>query len=216
MKKTFSLLTICASFAALNASGQGYGYFLFQSSPKAVWENFTTGGPIVPAPANSVNVAFLIGTGTPLIGTSGTSTNAESITYFGPLFSDPNFHFATDANTGQIAVGTTIGYGLSLGAFGYNSRVAFPVAGTTAGATYNVFVVGWESYYATPQAAAAAGGLFGWSNTFSYQSGTSINPLLTFSASGMSPLGLVIPEPSTLSLASLGALAITAVRRRPA
>lgn len=212
MKKLFSTLAICTSLAALNASGQAY--FLFQSAGHSVWENFTTGGTIIPAPAGSVDVAFLIGTGTPLIGTSGTPTNAESISDFGPIFSDPNFHFAIDANTGQIAVGTTSG-GVAAGGFSYNSGVSFPVEGTTPGATYNVFVVGWSSTFATPQAAAAASSLFGWSNTFSYDSGISnIGTELPFSTSGMNPFGLVIPEPSTLSLASLGTLAIASFRSR--
>lgn len=214
MKKLLSIASLIISLAGRNAHGQAY--FLFQSNSKAVWENFTTGeGPSVIAPAGTVNIAFLVGSGTPLIGTSGSPTNVDvfenSPFVWNNLLSDPNFHLATNANTGQTAITTTLGNG----AFVYNAASSFPVVGTTPGTTYNVFVIGWESVFgATPQAAAAAGGLVGWSNTFPYTPGIVIDTEPNFTFAGMQPFGLVIPEPSVFSLASLGAMSLAFYRRR--
>jgi hypothetical protein len=204
MKKMSRFVIIYLSLLCLNAKGDGY--FTFASGgTRILWENFTTAGPIVPAPAGSINVAFLIGTGTPLIGTAGSPTNAESTGNWAVIFSDPNFHFATNANSGQLAIASTVNNGPVQGTFLYNSGVSFPVAGTIGSTTKNVFAVAWPSVYATPQTAAQSGSVFGWSNTFPYISGFDQGDFtLDFIHSGMTPFGLVVPEPSALSLAGLG------------
>lgn len=214
MKKLLSMIAFCLlSLSHVN----GQAYFLFQGNTKSIWENFTTGeGPIVLAPSGTVNLAFLIGTGTPLIGMSGSPTNIDVWdsmlgNAWNKLLSDPNYHLAVNASTSQTAI---VPSGAS-GSFSYNSGFSFPVAGTVTNTTYNVIVIGWNnSFGATPSAAAAATGLVGWSNTFQFTAGASFDVLFNFSQSGMQPFGLVIPEPSILSLASIGTLALAAFRRR--
>ena len=209
MKKLLLITPLIAVTTIANAANEGY--FFFTGPSRTLWENFTPPGNIITAPSGVEKVAFLFGTGTPLVGTTGTPTNSPAfINGWFNILNDPNFSLATDANTGLQAIGNS---GAN-GTFAYNSANYFPVTGTSPNTTYTVFVIGWDSFFPTPQAAASGGSAVGWSKPFSYTPSDVIGLPLTMSASGLTPFGIIIPEPSTLSLASLGAMALTFYRRR--
>lgn len=210
MKKLLSFAAI--TLVCVGTSALGQGYFAFTGGGKTVWENF--GGTIVPS-SGSVTVGFLFGTGIPAKGMSGTPTNAEAIVTWSAILDDPNFRWATNSTTGQLVIATTSS-GVGVGGFSYNGGSSFPVAGTSGNTSYNVFVVGWSGAFATPWQAAASSSAVGWSNTFSYSTGsTSADFVNTFTHSGMEPFGLIIPEPSALSLSILAMAAGALFRKRP-
>ena len=216
MKKLLSFASFIIAISNFSASAQGY-FFFNSGGARAVWQNLTTGGnDILIGPAGELKVAFLFGTGTPLIGSAGTPTNHEA-TYFGnpwsAILNDPNFTLATDANTGQLAVASYFGNG----AFNYTTTGGgsfVPVSGSVTNTTYKLFVIAWDGTYATPQAAAAVGSAVGWSNTFSYTTTDNLGTIGSFKQSGLLPFGVIVPEPTAISLAGLGIVALNFFRRR--
>lgn len=210
MKKILLIASVMASLSAMSSHAQGV--FLFTASPRTVWDlagaNPKLGGPY--------NATFFIGNGTPMINTMTglTSTPTNSASAFSlndawtALTTDANFHAAVNANGSTVAV-TPV---LANGSLNYNSSSSFAVEGTSAsGGTLTVFLVAWDNAYATFQAAAAAKAVVGWSAPFSY---TYANTIGTPSGFGLRPLGVVVPEPSSLALAGLGAAAMLVFRRR--
>ena len=146
------------------------------------------------------------------IATSVPTNAASGFTFDVPtawndILNDPNFHLATNHNTGAMVLAPCAANG------GWSYPGTFPVRGTSPGA-YNVYAIGWDKSYATPHAAAAAGAAVGWSSHFPYAFVIEIAIPPDFRAL-LSPFG-VIPEPSTASVAALGALTIVIFRRRNA
>jgi len=156
----------------------------------------------------SNNVAFLIGTGTPLVdtlwtysstgqGPGGCGTNQAyslpAATIWDAILNDPNYALAVDWRSHSIAITRTTAGGPRRGGFSYNGGNAFPVTGTsTNGGTISVFVVGWSYMYSTPQAAAAAGSPVGWSAPFTYSYGVYTNgtPIWFSSTAGWYPFAV--------------------------
>lgn len=214
MKKTLALITLALTLSGLSALGQGY--FQFSGPARGVWDGFSLG--LAPHLAATMKVGFLWGptNATPLVSSIAISSPTNSnIPGFGnsAILNDPNFQLAVDANTSALASVTNLANGgwsyLTTGGFS-----AFPVSGTVARDAYKVFVIAWRKDYATPQEATAAGFPLGWSNAFIYNSVDSIGTPLTFASSGFVPFGIVIPEPSSFALASLGGFALLLIRRR--
>ena len=201
-------LTVCG----LSAFGQGY--FMFSGGPGSVWTGTALGGP-TRGPA-VYNVAFLWGTGTPLVDSFTTlvPTNFPGVfdwSVWTAILSDSNFQLATDSDTGTLVV-APVG---NNGNFVY-SVSPFPVTGTSsAGGVVQEYVIAWSNLYATPAAAATAGSVVGWSAPFTYNYTSTIGTPLSITASGFLPFGAApIPEPSTLALAGLGSLSLLLFRRR--
>lgn len=214
MKKPLVLLTLALTLSGLSAMGQGY--FLFSGPARGVWDGFSLGLP--PHLAASLKVGFLWGptNATPIVSSIAVSTPTNGyIVPFGnsAILNDPNFQLAVDNNTTALASVTV----LANGGWSYSTTggfSAFPVSGTAALQAYKVFVIAWSKDYATPQEATAAGFPLGWSNAFIYNSVDVIGTPSTFTSSGFVPFGIVIPEPSSLALASLGGVATMLLRRR--
>jgi hypothetical protein len=177
------VLLLCLAAASLSAFGQG-GMFMFRASRGSVDDWWSTLGSF--RIDNSNNVAFLIGSGTPLVDTvsgftstgtapggMGTNTahHVDATTIWNAILGDPNYTLAVDWRSNSVAITRTTP-GINAGGFIYNSANAFPVTGTsTAGGSISVFVIGWSYLYPTPQAAAAAGSPVGWSAPFTYTYG---------------------------------------------
>jgi len=227
MKKLLTIATVAAALSGLSALGQGY--FLFTGSAKTEWTGWLNGTPQIGAvQAGSNNVAFLIGTGTPLVDglEASTATNAvqnlttlfgmtggTNVTAWYDILNDPDYSLAT-YNTGGTRV--ILAPNASNGAIGTGTEVE--VNGTSsAGGTISIYVIGWSAAYATPQAAALAGSPVGWSAPFSYTYANSIGTPLNFTQSGLGNYMVdpaPIPEPTTLALAGLGGLSLLLFRRR--
>lgn len=194
-------LTVCG----LSAFGQGY--FTFGGGPGSVWDGSPGGSTRGPA---VYNVAFLWGTGTPLVDTA-TIYNAGAA--WAAILTDPIFQFAFNANSDALVVAATT----ANGSFSYNGATTFPVTGTAAGGgSTTMYLIAWlAADGSTPAAAAAAGSPMGWSNPFTYAYTSSIGTPPTLAMSGFLPFGAApIPEPSTLALAGLGSLSLLLFRRR--
>lgn len=216
MKKTLALITLALTLSGLSALGQGY--FLLNGPARGVWDGFAPGFP--PHLAPTMNVAVLLGptSSVPQITLilNSTPTNGYPLlpgpTEWNAILNDPNFHLAVDANTSA----TVIMPNHANGSWTYTTTGGFssiPIAGTSPG-TYKVFAIAWDKNYATPLTAAQAGASVGWSSPFFYDAVDFIGTPSTFAASGFVPFGIVIPEPSTFALASLGGFALMLFRRR--
>ena len=222
MKKT---LIVAAALVATSLASFGQGSFLFSGPSKGIWDNYSVQN-VGKISGETLDVAFLVGTGTPLIASIATSvaTNAAT-TSFGTSFanatawsdilSDPNFSLATSGGTNVQA--SVVG---SNGSFVAEGGSSFLVTGTTAGATYTVYTIAWNSAYATPALASAAHSAVGWSAAFSYVSGNpgGLPPTSpqTYTTS-VTPFGVVPgvgPEPGTIALAGMGIASLLAFRRR--
>jgi hypothetical protein len=218
MKKLVLISTLVATFAGVSAFGQGY--FLFTSSKSTVYNGFTGGAAAL---NTAVNTAFLWSadtTATAKVAEYGTSvassTTVATSTYsaanaWADILTDANFTLAVNAANSQVAVMRTT----SAGAINYNAGAVFAITGTTAGTAVRVFEIGWNGAYATPSLASAAvnDGYVGWGQAFNYTptvfTATANNmPSVAFGVAG------IIPEPSTIALAGLGALSLLAFRRR--
>lgn len=222
MKKLLILISMSIVLTTVSTFGQAY--FSFYGRPP-VWDD-----TVFPATTDAgFDVVFLLGTvgETPLVSgiMSGTPTNNLSI-YFSntaawqDVLTDPNFTIAgTSAGgtvTDYVATGNTNRNG---GFFFYSSRTApdVPVTGTTVGTTYALVVVAWNTEggaLTTPQEAAAAGAPIGWSPVFDYVAGPAPPAIPT---PGFDPTAFGIwatPEPTTLTLAGLGAISMIFMRRR--
>lgn len=230
MKKLVLISTLVTTLAGLSAFGQGY--FLFGGSKSSVWDG--TGATDVRNSA--IDVAFLwapaattskVGTDTALTGAAAlagvpNTMNSANATYqasaaWADIFTDPNFQFGLDSNTGDsLAVQLC----LTSGSWTFVGQPAVPantfgVTGTSSSTTYSIFAIGWSSAYATPTAAELAGGKVGWSTVLQYTFGSPISTLsqpvwTQFAVTGAGP----VPEPTTLALAGLGGLSLLLFRRR--
>jgi len=215
-------IAIVVSLALASISSFGQGNFLFTSGTRVVWDNWTT--LAIRADASN-NVAFLFGSGTPLVDAiyTGTATNGSSTltanqlsTAWTDILNDPNFKLGTNNATGLLASVQTS----AVGAINYNASTSFGVTGTSPnGGTTTVFVIGYSSAYASPAAAAAAGSPIGWSAPFTYSYQNTVNAAGSFSAGGLVPFGVVgapvvVPEPTTLALAGLSGASLLLFRRR--
>jgi hypothetical protein len=218
MKKILLIATTTAALSGLSAFGQGQ--FVFSSNAKVVWDGWSVEGFSKPDANN--NVAFLIGTGTPLVDSIQTSapTNANAeingLLAWNYILNDPNFRLATNAASGALAsVQTT-----SLGGINYNGGSPFQVSGTSSsGGNITIFVIAWQNIWADPFVAALSGGVVGWSApfTYSYAAGPVPGPPGfpdNFSTAGLQPFGVTVPEPSTFVLGGLVAAAMLIFRRR--
>jgi hypothetical protein len=220
MKKL--LLTI--GLAAIGVSAFAQGSFVFSGTARHVWDNWSTVATGLPRADQSNSVAFLIGTGTPLVDTAMGMTSVPTnqliaingVAAWTSILTDPNFHLATNSADGLLVVGTTT----TLGGFGYSGGGTFVVAGTAAGGgTIALYVIAWSYLYANPFLAQAANSPVGWSAPISYAYGAGPVPgpagtpgaigdtLIQF---GVAP----VPEPTTFALAGLGAAALLIFRRR--
>jgi hypothetical protein len=217
MKKL--LLTI--GLAAIGVSAFAQGTFLFGGVARTVWDNWSTVSTGLPRADASNNVAFLIGTGTPLVDAIMTSvptnhtTAINGVAAWTSILNDPSFKLATNSTDGSLAVGTTT----LTGGFTYSGGV-FPVSGTVAaGGIITLYMIGWSYLYANPFLAQAANSPVGWSAPISYTYAPGLpNPPGTpgnFSASGLTAFGVAaVPEPATFALVGLGAAALLISRRR--
>jgi len=220
-------IIIAIGLALLAASATfAQGVFWFSGNTKTVWDNFSGYSPRVTTTA-SIDVAFLIGAGTPAIASIAPSipTNNESMVgvfyaynnAWDKILHDPNYHLATNDSVTVVAAVNS-----SNGAWEYNGGSTFLDPSTTGGGAYTVYVIGWDATAgATPQAAAASGyAAVGWSVPFSYTTGNNAGSPPTspqiFSSSvtpfGIGPQG--VPEPGTLALAGTGLASLLAFRRR--
>ena len=218
MKKL--LLTI--GLAAIGVSAFAQGSFMFSSGPRYVWDNWSTVATGLPRADQSNSVAFLIGTGTPLVDAIMTSvptnqtTAINGVAAWTSILNDPSFHLATNSADGLIAVGTTT----LTGGFGYSGGGTFTVAGTAAGGgTITLYVIGWSYLYANPFLAQAANSPVGWSApiNYAYGAGPVPGPAGTPGAIGdtLGRFGVApVPEPATFALVGLGAAALLISRRR--
>ena len=151
------------------------GTFLFAGPLKGVWDDYSGAFPKVTG-APVMDVAFLIGTGTPLISQIATSipTNNAGASEFAinygdawnKILNDPNYHLATNGSATVVATVNSTN-----GSWTYNGNQVFTVPNTVVGTTYTVYVIGWNAISGTPQGAAAGGADIGWSAPFSYTAG---------------------------------------------
>jgi PEP-CTERM motif len=217
MKKL--LLTI--GLAAIGVSAFAQGSFLFGGPARYVWDNWSTVSTGLPRADASNNVAFLIGTGTPLVDAIMTSvptnhtTAINGVAAWTSILNDPNFKLATNGASGLIVVGTTTLVG------GFTSGGStFTVPGTAAGGgVITLYVIGWSYLYANPFLAQAANSPVGWSApiNYAYGAGPVPGPAGTPGAIGdtLIQFGVApVPEPATFALVGLGAAALLIFRRR--
>lgn len=213
MKKISIIVLLTTSLTGLSAFGQGY--FQFVTGKSQVWDCFT-GSPHL---GTTVNAAFLWAANgsTPAVAsimgstpTSGLPPGYLPSTAWNLILTDPNYMLAVNTANSQVAVAQS-GAG---GPLNYNGGNPFPVTGTTPDTTYSLFFVGWDANYATPALASAANAAVGWSAPFSYKCYQ-----LTEVPTGM--LGLTpgfgvwgVPEPSAMTLAGVGCVALFLFRRR--
>lgn len=222
MKKIIATLALVAVTASMFAQGN----FIFSTTARYVWDDWSS---VAIKPDGSNNVAFLFGSGTPLVdtatGVSGVATNTTSASWttsqaWSSILSDPNFHLGTNNGSGLLAAAQTS----NLGTISYLGGATFTVTGTAAaGGSTTVYVIGWNAAYADPFAAAAAGSAVGWSSpfTYSYAAGPVPGPAGTPGnfAAVLTPFGVFlpvapVPEPGTMALAALGGASLLLFRRR--
>ena len=225
MKKIVLIAALITTVSGMTAFGQG-------------WVNWTQGrygvGNLFTTPGilqfSSTDVALYIataaGSGAAAPGVEllqgGTATNSSpSWTVnqaWTAILTDPNYQLATDvtlATSGIMGVSTGSHGGGYQYAHGAVQNIEFnTVAGMTSGANYNMYVVAWNSAYANPTAAGLAGSAVGWSQMFTYATGSSA--LATVLPTVVTGFGVFnpVPEPSTIALAGLGGLSLLLFRRR--
>ncbi len=118
------------------------GTFLFAGPLKGVWDDYSGAFPKVTG-APVMDVAFLIGTGTPLISQIATSipTNNAGASEFAinygdawnKILNDPNYHLATNGSATVVATVNSTN-----GSWTYNGNQVFTVPNTVVGTTYTV------------------------------------------------------------------------------
>jgi hypothetical protein len=217
MKKILIIATVASALSGLSAFGQGY--FEFVGPTRGVWDGFSTG---VPRLSTNMTAAFLFSSSTSvsptLAGLYGpVPTNSAGFSYnataaWNAIMTDPNFHFATDGNNGNVIVTTGVG---GNGSINYLTAASFPVAGSVVGNNL-VYVIAWDkSLGATPAAAAAAGAAVGWSAVLTYNAVAQIGTPPSLTAAGFIPFGVAaVPEPTMFTLAGLGSALMLILRRR--
>jgi hypothetical protein len=214
MKKTV-ITTLLALSACVSSFAQGD--LTFNSPPSAVWENLSTGGPFIKAAAvlevalmwsadtNAVPTTFLNGAATP--------TNGIEVASWTGIFTDPNFHLAHSTTAGNPVIVNTCG-GVGPAAGQYLGGIQY-IQGTTPLQTVELYVIGWDkSFGIDPIAAAASGSTVGFSKPIIYTLGSNVAPGGTLGIAGIGSFGVGVPEPSTFTLAGLGAAALLIFRRR--
>lgn len=220
MKKQL-IIAVLAIATSLSAFGQGYVSFA-STKAQGVWYGPSSQSPGSAAVLGNagITVGFMWAAqgSVPTVGSSGTPTSASAVVNWAQILGDPAFHFATNGSSlVSVALNNS---GLAQGGWGYDPGTgagkSFALAGTTAGANYTFMTVAWDSAFANPWLAAAANSFLGFSNPFTYATGTDAGaPVSTFAASGQNAFGVQpIPEPATFVLAGLGAAALLVFRRR--
>jgi len=210
---------LAASFVATSAFSQGY--MIFSSTKSQVFDGFTTAGTsqrdtavdvaLFWAAANTTPAVDSLLTSTP---TTGNSTTAESYTVAQAWNKILNGQFTLGQSV--ATGGSLITASTSTGIVSYNNGFSFDVTGTTSGTTYTVYLVSWNAAFATPTLAAAGGSAVGWSAPvqvpFSFQTDQT---LTTPSIGGFGTFAVaVVPEPTTIAMAGLGALSLLLARRK--
>jgi hypothetical protein len=216
MKKFFAI-TLLGLAAWANSFAQGN--FTFNNSiTSLVWDDFASPGTIVKAGAGDLEVAVMWTTKLTAIPTTGlngasTLTNFPTLGWIGVL-TDPNFHLAHDTAGGNPTIVAACG-GTGPAAGTYIGGIHY-IFGTSPGETIQLYVLGWDKSVGTdPVAAAAASAWVGWSSPIQYTLGSTALPGPGLGNAGISGFAVrVFPEPSTFSLASLGAAALLIFRRR--
>ena len=225
MKKQLMLTVLALGVSAVTTFAQGYVIFA-TSGKNWTYDNFTTPGVSVVS-SGTADVAFLIGTGTPLIeqfygNNNGNPTGTLTFGAFGnpwsDILNDPNFHLATNFTTSvRVAVlnNTT---SLAKGGISYNGGSSFQAL-NNPGATWQVYAIAWNAAGPAgndPYLAAQDSEAVGWSDVFNYSSPTSTSTApQNFNVSGMTAFGITpVPEPVTFALVGLGGLSLLLFRRR--
>jgi len=228
MKKLFTIAALAVGLSGLTAHAQGS--FIFGTLASYVWDSANLGGSNAAVRANTtVDVGFLLGTGTPAVDTAtglsvvptnsfGQNSLFNNTTAWNALLNDPNFVVATNNGTSGTA-GIVVGTTSAAGGIAYNAGGTFFINGTSAsGGTITVMEFGWDAHYANPYLAQAAGAAVGWSAPFSYNYGSTSGTPLNFGSQGgaNAKFGVwaPIPEPTSFALAGLGAAAMMIFRRR--
>jgi len=214
MKK---LILTLGFIALIETSTFAQGLFIFQTGAGAVWDGWSS---IFPKPDNKNYVAFLIGSGTPLINsylaftpTNGTEIN--SALAWTDVLTDPNYKLATNvAGAALIETQTS-----TLGTVSYNGGAGTIVSNTAAGGgTISMIAIGWSDLFGTdPFAAAAAGAPIGWSAVYSYSyaAGPTPGPAGTpGNMLGLFQFGVNVPEPTTFALFALGSASLLISRHK--
>lgn len=191
--------------------------YLFIGGPRSVWDNWSTA--ITPRMDFSNNVAFLFGSGTPLVdtvtGMTSTPTNQHfnisSAPAWNAILTDPHFQLATNVVGGTLAVMRAS----ANGSVSYNGSNPFTVTNSPLSGTTTIFLIAWPVFFADPFTAASVGAPVGWSAPFTYPIGTPTNAPANFTVNGLIPFGVdVLPEPTTITLLAFGSAAVIIFRRR--
>lgn len=201
MKKYLSMLAV----VAVAASAFAQGTVNFSNNGTTLVKAGADAASAVAVPAAGGYVQFLWA---PSGSTAGAYTGQSLTAWLG-------------ANTAWKAIDTSIkAFGPVAGRF-LGGTVSVPTA--TAGAPIQAIVAAWTGNFASFDAAVAAGtGQWGLSSAFAVATG---NPNTTPAGTpglitgaggftGMTITSSIIPEPSTLTLAGLGAAALMIFRRR--
>ena len=225
MKKQLILTVLALGVSAVTTFAQGYVTFA-TTGKNFIYDNFTTPNTSVVS-SGTADVAFLIGTGTPLIeqfygNNNGNPTGTLTFgTYGNPwndILTDPNFHLATNMATSVRCVVLDNTSSLAKGGISYNGGSSFQAL-LQAGGTWQVYAIAWNAAGPAgnnPYLAATDGEAVGWSDVFNYSSPTSTGTApSSFNASGMVAFGVTpVPEPVTFALVGLGGLSLLLFRRR--
>jgi len=209
MKKTLLTIALAAATAAAFAQGK----VSLQNDGSSLYTLSSTPGSVL------VQDTALAGHAIPITGPLPSGVVLEV-----GLFGGASDTMSTMTLQGEAILNPTGGgAGPSAGQAPFTHIVTSLPGGTPA----YFYVAVWNSAYATPELAAAAGGAgmgyVGYNNVFSMTPGSSISyPPITggggstwVAAGDETPLLIgIVPEPSTLALAGLGAAALMIFRRR--
>ena len=214
MKKLLAT-TLLGLAACLSSVAQG-NLALINGSSSLVWENLSTGTFIKARPLLEVAVmwsADINAVPTTCLNGAATPTNGACIASWTGVFTDPNFHLAQSTVAGNPIIVTNCG-GLGPIAGRYNGGLQY-IPGTSPGETIQLYVLGWDkSFGLDPMVAANAGSAVGFSSPIQYTLGSTVAPGFPLGTFGISAFGVGVPEPSTFTLAALGAAAVLIFRRR--
>ena len=224
-------LLIVAALATTAASAFAQGYVTLNTSTHNFYDAFTTPGVGVYGNANIDYAIYwaLVTTSDPLA-TVGTQLGQRN----GPAIAETATNgVASMAPINVNSVLTGAGWTLGLNAGNSNSVAAgttlaaaqagfgqFTLAGTTAGNTYQMIIVGWNAVAGMGAITTGSYTAVGWSNPFSYLTGSSASDPNGTAGVGSVPnsnqFGVIpiVPEPGTLALAALGGASLLMFRRK--